>query len=57
MLTMEIVRRNDYMNSQIEKCTNDKLSKAWKDLIRKCKRGDVSAIRRLFEIKGMLKRQ
>ena len=45
------------MNSQIEKCTNDKLSKAWKDLIRKCKRGDVSAIRRLFEIKGMLKRQ
>lgn len=45
------------MNSQIEKCTNDKVVKYWQDLIRKCKQGDISAIRRFFEMKGMLKRK
>ena len=43
----------DYMNTQIEKYTDGELSEVWKALIRKCKQGDISAIKLFFEMKGM----
>lgn len=43
----------DYMNSQLTKYTDGELSEVWKALMRKCKMGDISAIKLFFEMKGM----
>lgn len=43
----------DYMNSQIDKYTDSELADVWKALLRKCKMGDISAIKLFFEMKGL----
>lgn len=42
-----------YLNAQIDKYTDAEVAEVWKALIRKCKQGDVSAIKLFFELKGM----
>ena len=50
------IRENDefnaYVNKLIDKYTDAELAAVWKALIRKCKIGDVQAIKLFFELKG-----
>jgi hypothetical protein len=43
----------DYLNSQIDKYTDSEIAEVWKALVTKAKRGDISAIKLFFEMKGM----
>jgi hypothetical protein len=50
---MKDQRYIDYVNSLIEKYTDSELPEIWRALVRKCKAGDVSAIKLLFELRNM----
>lgn len=41
----------NYMNSQIDKYVNGEMADVWRALLAKCKRGDIQAIKLLFEVK------
>jgi hypothetical protein len=43
----------DYLNSQRDKYTDSEIAEVWKALVTKAKRGDISAIKLFFEMKGM----
>ena len=44
-----------YLDEQIDLYTNSELSAIWKSLIKKCKQGDVAAIKLYFELKDKYK--
>jgi hypothetical protein len=50
---MKDERYINYINNIVDKYTNSDLPDVWKALMRKCKMGDTTAIKLLFDIKGM----
>lgn len=47
----------DYVSSLIDKHTDSQLGYVWNALLNRCKSGDISAIKLLFELKGRYKQQ
>jgi hypothetical protein len=43
----------DYINSQLDQYIDGELADVWRALINQCKRGNIQAIKLLFEMKRM----